>query len=274
MTRGTIPFLKAHGAGNDFLVLDEQESPVPTDLSKFAPQLCCRRTGIGGDGILVIRRGHRLPAMECWNADGSRAEACGNGLRVLSLILSGGREGETWIETDAGEVRVQQLQSDGEFVAEACLGFPHVDEPLSLSAADSTLQTIPVNIGNPHLVVPLDPEGKPDPVRRFGPALEYAVPARANVGFVRIDAPDQLLLRVWERGCGETLACGTGAAAAFAALHRRGVIADAITVKMPGGILRVRTDEQGGIHVQGPAKISFRGQLSLSEQHRMLNISP
>ncbi len=74
MTRGRIPFLKAHGAGNDFLVLDEQDGPIPEDLTRFAPQLCCRRTGVGGDGILVIRRPSIIPVMECWNADAQRTQ--------------------------------------------------------------------------------------------------------------------------------------------------------------------------------------------------------
>lgn len=270
MTRGTIPFLKAHGAGNDFLVLDEQDGPVPENLTGFASQLCCRRTGIGADGILVIRRRNPIPAMECWNADGSRAEACGNGLRVLSLILCEGQEGESSIDTDAGRVRVQLESVNGEFVAEAALGKAVVENPLSFTVSDTSLEAIPVNVGNPHLVVAIDPEEKPDPVRSFGPSLEHAVSTRANVGFVRVTARDQLILRVWERGCGETLACGTGAAAAFAALHQQGVIDKMAAVKMPGGILRVRSDDSGCLHVQGPAKITFQGQLTLPEKSSLL----
>ncbi|MEC9476876.1 MAG: diaminopimelate epimerase [Planctomycetota bacterium] len=273
MTRGTIPFIKAHGAGNDFIVLDEQQSPIPEDLCQLAPGLCCRRTGVGADGILVIRRANPIPAMECWNSDGSRAEACGNGLRVISLILSDGQEGDSTIDTDAGRVRVQQQSIDGQFAAEADLGLAQVDSPRSFSVADTTLEAIPVNIGNPHLVVLIDPDATTDPVRRFGPTLEYSVATRANVGFVRIEARDRLVLRVWERGCGETLACGTGAAAAFAALQQRGVIAETVLVQMPGGFLRVRAGEQGDLHVQGPARISFAGQLKLPEENSTLNSS-
>ncbi|MGE4618397.1 MAG: diaminopimelate epimerase [Planctomycetota bacterium] len=275
MTRGRIPFLKAHGAGNDFLVLDEQDGPIPEDLTRFAPQLCCRRTGVGGDGILVIRRPSIIPVMECWNADGSRAEACGNGLRVLSLILSDGLDGEISIETDSGLVRVQQSRdSDGQFLAEAALGMAQLEPTLQFSAGGITVEAIPVKMGNPHLVVSIDPEDSSDPVHRLGPTLEHAIPSRANVGFVRVDSPSQLVLRVWERGCGETLACGTGAAAAFAALQQCEALDDVVSVQMPGGKLQVRKDSQGCILVSGPAKISFRGELSLPELqqiHTMLS---
>jgi diaminopimelate epimerase len=213
--------------------------------------------------------------MECWNADGSRAEACGNGLRVLSLILSDGLDGEISIKTDSGLVRVQQSRdSDGQFLAEAALGIAQLEEPLQLPAGGITVEAIPVKMGNPHLVINVDPEDQPDPVRRLGPTLEHAIPARANVGFVRVDSPDQLVLRVWERGCGETLACGTGAAAAFAALHQNQALDDVVSVQMPGGKLQVRIDSQGCILVAGPAKISFRGELSLPELqqiHTMLS---
>ncbi|MEE2856581.1 MAG: diaminopimelate epimerase [Planctomycetota bacterium] len=268
MTRARIPFLKAQGAGNDFVVLDEGLTPVPTDLSPMAPIWCCRRTGIGADGILVIRRGGSLPAMECWNADGSRAEACGNGLRIVALILSGEKVSEVSIETDAGVVRVQQRRrDDGEFIAEASLGSPLLEDPITVSMGHTTLQAIPVNMGNPHLVVAIDPEGTPDPVQCYGPTVEHAIAQRANVGFVRIDAPNRLVLRVWERGCGETLACGTGAAAAVAALHPSGAIADEVEVQMRGGVLQVRLDSNGGVHVEGPAKICFEGELLVAQEH-------
>ena len=262
MTHGTLSFLKAHGAGNDFLLLDEAQGPVPSDFSRLAPSLCCRRTGVGADGILVLRQ-QQIPFMECWNADGSRAEACGNGIRIAALSLQDRHQDSIRIGTDAGIVEVQLLRDEqGEFSAEAALGQATVDIPTSKMVDGSVLMLTPVHIGNPHLVVVVDPESMPDPLPRFGPELENSVAGRTNVGFVRIDSPHHLTLRVWERGCGETPACGTGAAAAFAALLQAGIIADQVEVQMPGGVLGVRIDDKTGICVRGPAKISYRGVLS------------
>ncbi|MDE0959684.1 MAG: diaminopimelate epimerase [Planctomycetota bacterium] len=265
MTHGTLSFLKAHGAGNDFLLLDEALGPVPSDFSRLAPSLCCRRTGVGADGILVIRQ-QQIPFMECWNADGSQAEACGNGLRIVALALQDRHPGSIRIATDAGTVEVQLLHDrPGEFSAEASLGQATVGIPTSCQVDGTFLMMTPVNLGNPHLVVAIDPESLPDPLSRFGPGLENSVPGRANVGFVRIDSPQHLTMRVWERGCGETQACGSAAAAAFAALRQAGFIDDKIEVQMPGGVLGVRIDDETGILVRGPARISYRGVLSLDD---------
>ena len=263
MTARSIGFIKAHGAGNDFIVLDEAQDAIPDDLERVAPRLCCRRTGIGADGILVIRR-RTLPHMECWNSDGSRAESCANGLRVIGLVLAG--DGDLSIGTDAGVVQLQRQRLDFDaFSAEAALGIAEIECAGSLSDQSPETRVSAVRIGNPHLVVEIDPEGDPDPVFTFGPALEVSVPGRANVGFVRVEDRRRLTLRVWERGCGETQACGTGAAAATAALHAAGVIEDQVEVSMPGGVLQVRIDSAGAVHVKGPATISYRGDIDLQQ---------
>ncbi len=267
MTARSIGFIKAHGAGNDFIVLDEAQDAIPVDLEALAPRLCCRRTGIGADGILVIRR-RTLPHMECWNSDGSRAESCANGLRVIGLVLDG--DEDLPIGTDAGVVQLQRQRFDiDSFRAEAALGIAEIETSGSLSGHSPETKVTAVRIGNPHLVVEIDPDGDPDPVYTFGPALEVSVPGRVNVGFVRVEDRRRLTLRVWERGCGETQACGTGAAAATAALHRSGVIDAEVEVSMPGGILQVRIDGAGAVHVKGAATICYRGQIDLQQfDHR------
>ncbi|MFL2857892.1 MAG: hypothetical protein ACJ0DK_05760 [Planctomycetota bacterium] len=117
-----VDFFKAHGAGNDFVVLDEKFGVVPGDLSRWAVAFCCRRTGVGADGVLVIRRHQNPVAMECWNSDGSRAEACGNGLRVITRILSE-QSPVSEVGTDAGTITVESLRdADGQFLARTILG--------------------------------------------------------------------------------------------------------------------------------------------------------
>jgi len=268
MTRGTLPFIKAVGAGNDFVVLDEADRAIGPDLSRLSPALCCRRTGIGADGLLVIRRGS-IPYMECWNADGSRAESCGNGLRIVAMVLREGGYSEETIRTDSGPVQVHfdEADPDGAFSVEVSLGTPKVDAPRNILVGTSDLQVTPVSIGNPHLVVPVDLDSTPESVARLGPILEYSVPDRANVGFVTVDSRVLIRLRVWERGCGETHACGTGAAAAFAALHRSDRVDDAIDVEMPGGTLQVRLDDLGEVHLRGPVQICYRGEVNLENHH-------
>jgi diaminopimelate epimerase len=269
MTRGTLAFIKAHGAGNDFLVLDEADRAIGPDLSLLAPVLCCRRTGVGADGLLVIRRGS-IPHMECWNADGSRAESCGNGLRIVAMVLRQKGYSEETISTDSGpvEIHFEESAHDDVFSVEVSLGIAQVDLPRSISVGASDVLVTPVCIGNPHLVVCVDLDSAPESVSRLGPSLENSVPGRTNVGFVTVESRVLITLRVWERGCGETRACGTGAAAAFAALHRSDRVDDAIDVQMPGGTLQVRIDDLGGVHLRGPVQICYRGEVNLENlQH-------
>ena len=263
LTIENIQFFKAHGAGNDFVVLDESLGPIPQNLSQWALALCCRRTGIGADGVLVIRRLSAAVAMECWNADGSRAEACGNGLRVITRILCQ-KEPISSIETDAGTVAVEPLQStEGGFLARTVLGPVRHSAAIQVTVADRTLLGIPANVGNPHLVFSIRDFPGEDPVRQFGPGLEVSLPSRVNVGFYDIVSRKKLKLRVWERGCGETLACGTGAAAAVRVLQARGQLADQVEVEMPGGILTLKSlvDSPDQVEICGPARVNYRGSL-------------
>ena len=150
-----VDFFKAHGAGNDFVVLDEKFGVVPGDLSRWAVAFCCRRTGVGADGVLVIRRHQNPVAMECWNSDGSRAEACGNGLRVITRVLHR-RETVSTIQTDAGPVPVKTLKdSAGNFLAKTTLGPVIHSAPIFLKISETEVQGIPANVGTPHLVFDL-----------------------------------------------------------------------------------------------------------------------
>lgn len=205
--------------------------------------------------------------MECWNSDGSRAEACGNGLRVITRVLHR-RETVSTIQTDAGPVPVKTLKdSAGNFLAKTTLGPVIHSAPIFLKISETEVQGIPANVGNPHLVFNLDDFPGDDAVRQFGPGLEVSMPGRVNVGFYRIESRKYLKLRVWERGCGETLACGTGAAAAVRVLQARGLLDDKVEVEMPGGILQVRSLEEFPdlVEICGPARINFSGTLFIDE---------
>jgi diaminopimelate epimerase len=237
---------KYHGLGNDFLILLDLDGLHPVD-GAAARALCDRHTGVGADGLIRVTAGPApIPyAMELYNADGSRAEMSGNGIRCLALALvdSGLHAGpEIAINTDAGPRRVVVVHHDG----------PH-QSTISVDMGVATVEPGPehsllVDMGNPHAVVEVQDPYDADlgrEARRFGPGLNLELIA-AGPG------PDELTMRVWERGVGETLACGTGACAAAVAAHKWGIVGERVTVHQPGGAVRV---DLGGdqIVLTGPA---------------------
>lgn len=247
---------KLHGLGNDFLVLleDGAGAPVPADeagQAELARRLCDRHRGIGSDGLIVgARPGPNDDVdvvMHLHNADGSRAEMSGNGIRCLAHAVvraRGERAGTVVAATDAGlrTLVVAPGGHDGEALVRVGMGTvasgpavpPDVVERLG-GARHAT-----VDVGNPHLVVLVDDPLAVD-LAAEGPPLEAAFPAGVNVEFVAPTA-DGLVLTVWERGAGITEACGTGACAATAAAHRWGVVGERAEVRMPGGVATVELD--------------------------------
>jgi diaminopimelate epimerase len=252
---------KLHGLGNDFLVWldDGTVHEAASELPEAARRLCDRHTGIGADGLVL---GRRLQSPEArlsfrlWNADGGEAEMSGNGIRCLAhaaldagwiaeydnfgVITPAGRRSvsirrvgpaETWAEVDMGTVKIR-----GE--AQRC----NVGHGQLL-----------VDVGNPHLVV-LGPDPAGVDVATLGPQLEATDPDGLNVEFVALGpGPDTLTMRVWERGVGETRACGTGSVAAAAALHHWGRVGTAVTVKQPGGAAVVGLSDDGTAMLAGPS---------------------
>jgi diaminopimelate epimerase len=260
MTRAPVSFLKVEGLGNDFLLIDLRDAPdqLPA-LQARAPALCDRRTGVGGDGLLVLLPAttpHARATMVVVNHDGSRPEMCGNGLRCVARHLAGG-DATLVVDTDAGP---RQCTVRGDAV-EVDMGIATLQPPCSLVEREFT----PVSVGNPHAITFLGPHEDPEQLARtLGPLVERdpRFPDRTNVEFARLNADGSLLLWVWERGCGITAACGTGACATVAAaVHHRLVPADAaITVHLPGGRLAVRWHD-GRVWMTGPARPVFRGTL-------------
>lgn len=261
-----LVFLKVEGLGNDFLLVDLRDRPgqIP-DLQDRAPALCDRRTGVGGDGILVLvppTSPQARATMVVINHDGSRPEMCGNGLRCVALVLAGG-PGELLVDTDAGPrwCTVAAPGPDGASEVEVDMGEACLLGPRHAAGIDFTA----VSVGNPHAVTFVGPDEDPERLaRRHGPTVERdpQFPGRTNVEFARHEPDGSLTLWVWERGCGITAACGTGACATVAAAVARGLVpADTpIAVRLPGGRLSIRCHE-GRVWMTGPARRVFRGSL-------------
>jgi diaminopimelate epimerase len=268
---GKVPFLKMHGLGNDFVVLDARVSGLAIG-AEGARALADRHTGIGCDQLIVLQP-PRHPAaqlsMRIYNPDGSEAEACGNATRCVAWVL--GRDtgdSRVLIETVAGLLEAE-IAADGRIAVDMGPARTHWrDIPLARAAdtdcVDLALGPLfaPVctNIGNPHATFFVDDIEAVD-LAALGPALEHHAlfPQRANIGVAAIRDRDHIRLRVWERGAGITLACGSGACAALVAAYRRGLAERRAVVTLDGGSLDIKWREDGHVIMTGPAALSFEG---------------
>jgi diaminopimelate epimerase len=279
-----LAFHKMEGIGNDFVIVDARARPFRPDPSTVR-RIADRRTGVGCDQLLVIEtdpEGEAAFAYRIWNADGSEVEQCGNGARCLAALWAtelapGGSETFT-MRSAAGLVAARV--ADG--AASVSMGMPEFrPERIPVKAtSEAPRYTIElggesvrlgaVSMGNPHAVILLDELGIDSiaraPVETLGPAVEShpAFPQRANVGFARALQRDHIALRVWERGCGETMACGTGACAAVAVLQECGAVDSLVTVDLPGGSLIVEWHGRGtAAWLSGPTRKTFEGTIIL-----------
>ena len=268
---GKVPFLKMHGLGNDFVVLDARDGAIAAGPAA-ARALADRHTGIGCDQLIVLEP-PRHPAarllMRIHNPDGSEAEACGNAARCVAWLLS--REtgaGRVRLETVAGLLEAEIL-ADGRIAVDmgpARTGWREI--PLARAADTDRLDLAQgplsapacTNIGNPHATFFVDDAEAID-LAALGPALEHhpIFPQRANIGVATIRDRRTIRLRVWERGAGITRACGSGACAALIAAHRRGLAERHAVVELDGGSLDICWREDGHAIMTGPAALSFEG---------------
>ncbi len=270
------PFLKMNGLGNDFVVVDAREQdfrPSPEEMRRIAD----REQGIGCDQVIAIERSNSADAlMRIWNADGGEVEACGNAARCVAwLLMEDGPEAVT-LETAGGLLSASRA---GERAVTVDMGAPGLDwRDIPLAEAVDTrgieLQVGPidapvlhtpgcVSMGNPHVVF-FVPDAAAAPVREAGPMIEHHLlfPEGVNVGFAEARARDAIRLRVWERGAGETQACGTGACAAVVAAHRRGLCDRGVDVTMNGGVLRIEWRASNDhVLMTGPVSLDFEGTL-------------
>jgi diaminopimelate epimerase len=275
------PFLKMNGLGNDFVVV---ESRAASPLGAFAPgpkdvrAIADRARGIGCDQLIVIEPSAKAEAfVRFWNADGGEVDACGNGSRCVARLLmdASGRD-EAVFETAAGLLRARRAGGDAVTVDFGEPGLDWTDIPLSepMDTRNIELQVGPiddpvlhtpgcVSMGNPHVVFFVE-DAAAAPVTSVGPLIENhpLFPERTNVGFAQIVARDRIRLRVWERGAGETKACGTGACAALVAAARRGLTNRKATLELVGGNAEVEWRESDGhVLLTGPTAVEFTGTL-------------
>jgi len=276
-----LAFTKMHGLGNDFIVFDAR-GPDEVPSAAALRRLADRRTGIGFDQALVLSPPVR-PGTDVhyriFNADGSEVEQCGNGARCIARLVASRaaiRDRALVMDSPGGLVSAR-LRADG--LVSVAMGVPDFDPrslPFDAEREAATYRIdLPsgpvefgaVSIGNPHAVIRVR-SAQAAPVDTVGPAMENHArfPRRVNVGFLEIVAPDHVRLRVFERGVGETQACGTGACAAVAVGRRYGPLAEEVRVDLPGGRLIVQWPGPGEpIWLTGPAETAFEGQVELPD---------
>jgi len=262
MAGSLVSLVKAHAYGNDFLLVAAASIRAVEDVAGFARRACERHWGIGADGLMVIRETPEGADMRLWNADGSRSELSGNGVRCVGAWLADARGlgpgAELVISTEAGPKRLQVLERTGpRWVFRAAMGQPESLRQETLEVAGTPVAAVVLRVGNPQCVV-LGPvtEG-----RLHSLAAALAVhpffPEGTNVELAAVEAPDRVRILIWERGVGPTAASGTGACAAAVASAAFGGAARALDVISPGGTQRVEWTD-GGIWLTGWAEVTAR----------------
>ena len=275
----TISFTKMHGIGNDFIVIDCRDKAVSHQLSavsELSRRLCDRRFGIGADQILLLHNSDKADfRMSIFNADGSEVEMCGNGIRCFAKYIwdrNLSSKKVLDIETPAGIIRPEMV---GDMVR-VDMGRPELEGrkiPVNLDGIvkdcllaidDREFAITCVSMGNPHAVIVVDDLDTFD-LKRYGPQIEIhkLFPRKINVEFIQVIDPATIRMRVWERGSGETLACGTGASAVAVAAHMKGIAEKKVTVKLLGGDLSIDLHENGHVYMTGPAEEVFQGTINL-----------
>lgn len=274
-----VRFTKMHGLGNDFMVIDGISQRIRLNPEQIR-RLSDRHTGIGFDQLLLVEPPTR-PEMDfryrIYNADGSEVEHCGNGARCFARFVRDKRlimRDRIAVQTARGEA-ILQIRSDQQ--VEVDMGAPELrpaeipfEAPersaiYEIDAAGQRLELSAVSMGNPHGVLLVD-DVLAAPVEQLGPVLEAhpRFPNRANIGFMQVLSRQEIRLRVFERGAGETQACGTGACAAVVAGRLRGLLDEQVRVHLPGGVLEIRWAGDGEpVMMTGPASTVFEGQIYL-----------
>lgn len=280
-----LRFTKMHGIGNDYIFIDYHQ-PLPVPAPVLARRLSRHRFSVGSDGIILIGKSDQADcSMAIFNADGSEAEMCGNGLRCVAKYVHDRHfvSGKlVTIETKAGIMKATISESAAD-ISSVAVSLPEPrfsPEDIPVKAARSCflepftnyshteefpkdLTFTTVNVGNPHCVIVLDEELDDYPVRDLGPKIENLsiFPEKTNVEFLRILTPEKIRVRVWERGSGETMACGSGACAAVAACCINNLTSNHCLVKLEGGELSVTWKRKKGFILEGPAEEVFEGEI-------------
>jgi diaminopimelate epimerase len=276
-----MKFVKMHGTGNDFVLLRAQGDEQ--DWSRLAQAMCDRHYGIGADGLILVLPSSRADVgMRMFNPDGSEAEMCGNGLRcVVKHTVDEGlarpRDGRISVETAVGVLSAEVFDEKGAVErVRVSMGVPRFApqeipvlvkaEPplkdLSLDIEGQRLAVTCVSMGNPHAVHFVERPVAEFPLESIGPKVEHhpLFPQRVNFEVVRVLGRERMEARVWERGAGATLACGSGACAAVVAAHLHGLVGERVDITLPGGRLTAEWDGAGECYLAGPAELVFVGE--------------
>jgi diaminopimelate epimerase len=276
-----IEFTKYHGLGNDFILIDNRADREPVITPEQAVHLCDRHFGIGADGVIFALPGQDGTdyTMRIFNSDGSEPEMCGNGIRCLAQFLSTLEGADAKIQfrihTLAGII-TPRLEGDSRVTVD--MGMPQLSAaqiPTTLASAEQKVINTPIEVagqswevtcvsmGNPHCITFVE-DVAAIPLETIGPQFEHhsAFPQRTNTEFIQVVRPDYLKMRVWERGAGATLACGTGACASVVAGVLTGESDAYATVELPGGCLEIEWSQQDQrVYMTGPAKRVFTGKI-------------
>ena len=271
----TLPFVKMHGTGNDMIILDCIKKNVATNPGPLARKLCNRKTGIGADQLLVLSKSRKADySMRVFNVDGTEAEACGNGIRCIIHYLHNAKyttKKELNIETLAGiratKFSGRNVQVDmGEPIMKGKeipvnLSGRVVNRPLKLETKEFRITCL--SLGNPHCVI-FHEDLDSIQIDRFGPQIETnsIFPKKANVSFVNVLGKNEIEMRVWERGAGETLSCGSAASAVAVASVLNGFTERKVNIAMPGGKVDVEWSQKDNrIYLKGPAELVCKGEI-------------
>ena len=274
-------FTKLHGTGNDFIVIDARR--VERDWERLAIAICNRHFGAGADGILLVREsGDAELRMVLYNSDGSEAEMSGNGMRcfvkyAVDRSIARPRDGVVRVETGAGVLSTSVTMRHGRVESvRVGMGRPRFapqEIPVAIEAEPPVMdyplevagRTVPitcVSMGNPHAVHLIDEPVAEFPLEALGPKVEHHAlfPRRVNFGVARVIDRGRMEARVWERGAGETLACGTGVSAALVAARLHGLVGDRVEMRQPGGMLTLEWNGEGEVYLTGPAVEVYEGE--------------
>lgn len=284
-----MKFAKMQGTGNDFVLVEAKGGEG--DWPRLARAMCDRHYGVGADGLMLVMRSEKADVgMRLFNADGSEAEVSGNGVRCLVKYavergLARPQQGVVRVEAMSGVLAAQVFEKDGRVErVRLSMGAPRFAPEeipvlaemkpsfdrdqgrpvleLPLEAAGRRLSLACLSMGNPHAVLFVDEPVAGYPLAEVGRAVERhpAFPERVNFGVARVLDGGRLEVRVWERGVGETLACGSGSCAAMVAARLRGLVGDRVDITQPGGELTVEWDGRGEVYLSGPAELVFEGE--------------
>lgn len=272
MTEYILPFEKMHGLGNDFVFVERRNLPNGADEVDLAKILCSRNFGVGGDGLIVVDLSPTAEADFAWNyinGDGSDAEMCGNGMRCFAkYVFERGFTDETKFKvlTKAGII-TPEINEDASItvdIGKATLP-KNIKEEMDING--KKIDYTYIEVGNPHCVMFLDKDVSNEVFYQLGPIIEKHsnFPNGVNVEFAKVVSDSEINLKVWERGCGPTLACGTGACATLVAANLNNLAGEKALINLPGGTLKIKWDKvAGNVFLTGPATFVYAGQYNLN----------